>query len=205
MGKLFRGKYLSGLRALYEAGKLRAPRSVKSDFDGYFQTLLNKLYKMDWNVYSKAPFAGAKQVFQYLGQYTHRVAISNHRILRCDKDGVCFKTRDGKSITLPPLIFIRRFLMHVLPRGFVKIRHYGLMASGNVNTRLALAQKLLAPAVTSDSDSELEPITELSWEDVFFRLTGINLGVCRVCGSTELRRCPILRSRAPPLESVWVT
>ena len=204
MGQLFRGKYLSGLRALYEAGKLRVPRSVKSDFDGYFKTLLDKLYDMDWNVYSKAPFAGAKQVFQYLGQYTHRVAISNHRILRCDEDGVCFKTRDGKSITLPPQIFIRRFLMHVLPRGFVKIRHYGLMASGNVNTRLALAQRLLAPPGGSESESESKPLAESGWEEVLFRLTGINLGVCRNCGSTNIRRCPILRSRSPPQEGAWV-
>jgi hypothetical protein len=144
---LFRGKFLDGLRQLYGAGALdlggqcsevASPRA--------FQELLDRLYQLDWVVYAKRPFAGPEQVFRYLGHYTHRVGLSNRRLVSFDERGVCFRTKDGKTVTLTPQEFIRRFLLHVLPTGFVKIRHYGLMAASNAKTKLAVARKLLTPA-----------------------------------------------------------
>lgn len=195
LSKLFRGKFLAGLQELYDAGKLILPlRDADSNRDVVFQKLKDKLYAMEWNVYSKAPFNGVQSVFSYLGRYTHRIAISNQRLISFDDDGVCFATKDGATTTLTPDEFIRRFLMHVLPHGFVKIRHYGLLAPGNVNTRLEVARKLLAPSEIVDEPA----IVEANWEEVLLRLTGIDLRICRSCGSSRIRRYSLPRSRAPP-------
>jgi len=201
LSRLFRGKFLAGLQKLYDAGKLIMPSgSNDSGVDAAFQQLKDELYEIEWNVYCKQPFGGAQNVFSYLGRYTHRVAVSNQRLICYDDSGVCFATKDGNTITLPPDEFIRRFLMHVLPAGFTKIRHYGLMASGNVNGRLEVARGLLTPEKAANEDAELsEPdITELPWEDVFLRLTGIDLRICPECGSMNVRRYCIPRSRSPP-------
>ena len=134
LSRLFRGKFLDGLRRLVEAGKVRLPAGMD------FPKVLAALYRQEWVVYAKAPFAGAEHVFEYLGRYTHRVAISNERLVSMGDTGVCFRTRDGKTKTLPPEEFLRRFLLHVLPKGFKKIRHYGLLAPSAVNTRLPEAR-----------------------------------------------------------------
>ncbi len=204
LSRLFRGKFLAGLQSLYDAGELFLPFGDNDPTpDVAFQQLKDKLYEIDWNVYCKQPFGGAQNVFSYLGRYTHRVAISNQRIISYDHEGVCFATKDGNTTTLSPEEFIRRFLMHVLPHGFVKIRHYGLMASANVNGRLEIARQLLTPAEVTNEDAEpSEPaITELPWEDVLLRLTGIDLRICPECGSFNVRRYAIPRSRAPPLDT----
>src|SRR5262249_14993279 len=115
---------------------------------------LGPLWKTDWFVYAKRPFAGPEQVLAYLSRYTHRVAISNSRLISADADGVTFKYKDYrlegperyKTMTLEAGEFIRRFLMHVLPKGFHRIRHYGLLAKGG-DTRaekLARARELIA-------------------------------------------------------------
>ncbi len=195
ISRLFRGKFLAGLQELYDAGKLILPlRDADSSPEVTFKTLKDKLYAMEWNVYSKAPFNGAQYVFKYLGRYTHRIAISNQRIISFDDDGVCFATKDGATLTLPPDEFIRRFLMHVLPYRFVKIRHYGLMASGNVNSRLEIARKLLAPSEITDKPD----VAELGWEYILLRLSGIDVRKCRACGSSNIRCYAIPRCRAPP-------
>ena len=93
-----------------------------------FAAFRDQLYRKDWVVYQKPPFDGPEHVYRYLGRYTHRVAISNHRLESFDEHGVRFRTKHGKKTTLSGEEFIRRFLLHVLPRRFVKIRHYGLMA-----------------------------------------------------------------------------
>ena len=108
--------------------------------------------KIDWVVYAKEPFAGPRQVLRYLSRYTHRIAISNRRLLSADQNGVAFRYKDYridgparyKTMTLATDEFIRRFLIHVLPKGFHRIRHYGLLASGNRAANIAHARKLLA-------------------------------------------------------------
>lgn len=144
LSKLFRGKFLSALSQSQAEGIL--------EFQGgcahlkkakRFKKLLGTLYSKDWVVYAKPPFGGPEVVFDYLGRYTHRVAISNQRLISMDEQGVTFATKDGKKATLAPTEFIRRFLMHVLPGRYTKIRHFGLLAPSNVNTKLASAREIL--------------------------------------------------------------
>ena len=136
-------------------------------------------------MYAKRPFAGPEQVFTYLGRYTHRVAISNHRIVAVTDDAVTILTRNGKTATMSPQQFIKRFLQHVLPSGFVKIRHYGLWASGNVKTKLPAARRLLE-ADGYRLDEHPKDVTP-DWRERLEELTGINLTVCPVCGCERLR------------------
>ena len=139
LGALFRGTFLDGLERLRARGLLaedvddRAARRRRA-----------RLYDTSWVVYAKRPFGGAEQVYRYLGRYTHRVAISNPRLVSADDDAVVFRTRGPNTATLTPVEFIRRFLDHRLPRGFVKIRHRGLLAPANVNGSLARARALLS-------------------------------------------------------------
>jgi hypothetical protein len=138
LGALFRGKFLAGLEQLRTEGKLhddaddRAARRRRA-----------RLYEHSWVVYAKRPFGGPEQVYRYLGRYTHRVAISNARLVSMDDHAVVFRTRDKQTATVDPVEFIGRFLEHILPKGFIKIRHFGLLAPANVNDRLERAKRLL--------------------------------------------------------------
>lgn len=198
LSRLFRGKFLDGLTRTYEKELLELTDELTAP--GAFEQLRRRLYEKDWVVYAKPPFAGAEQVFTYLGRYTHRVAISNHRIVEHTPDRVTIATKDGNTASMPPAEFIRRFLMHVLPDEFVKIRHYGLMASSNVHTKLELARDLLEkPSHPNEPDPEPEtdnPAPD-DWQTLLKELTGIDVGICPVCGST--RRYRILLYPAPVL------
>jgi hypothetical protein len=156
LSELFRGLFLHKLRAAHRAGELQffgthAPLIDPKAFAMYLRPLYNK----KWVVYCKRPFGGPEQVLRYLARYTHRVAISNRRLLACDEKGVTFKWKDYrlegraryKVMTLPVHEFIRRFLMHVLPAGFHRIRYYGLLASGKRAENIDRARELLTPAV----------------------------------------------------------
>src|SRR6516162_8576877 len=143
---LFRGLFLHKLRAAYQAGALQFFGKHASLIDPrVFAAYLAPLWNTEWVVYCKRPFGGPKQVLRYLARYTHRVAISNRRLIACDKNGVTFKWKDYriegpdryKVMTLTTHDFIRRFLMHVLPAGFHRIRYYGLLASGKRAENLA--------------------------------------------------------------------
>jgi hypothetical protein len=144
LADLFRGKLMAAICAAYKAGELKLSGSCAELADPRaFAQLKNRLYNTKWVAYCKKPFAGPEQVFRYLGRYTHRVGLSNQRLLRLSEEGVQFRTRGDATKTLTPDEFIHRFLQHVLPDGFVKIRHYGLMASGNATTKLEVARRLL--------------------------------------------------------------
>ena len=150
LSRLFRGKFLAGLRALHTQGKLTLPGLLSN---GPSFTWLSPLYAKDWVVYAKAPFGGPEQVLKYLARYTHRVAISNHRLVKLEDGRVTFRYKDyadsrkEKLLTLSAEEFLRRFALHVLPKGFMKIRHYGLLASRQREARLHLARRLLLPRV----------------------------------------------------------
>ena len=141
LGKLFRRLFLTGLTALHAAGRLRffGDRAGLSDPQA-FERHLAPMKAKRWVVYSKPPFGGPEAVLAYLSRYTHRVAISNRRLIGMDEAGVTFRykdyRRDGdarhRTMTLSADEFIRRFLVHVLPKGFHRIRHYGLLATGSV-------------------------------------------------------------------------
>jgi hypothetical protein len=165
LGQLFRGKFLAGLKAAFEAGQLTLAGSVESLRDpAEFRQLLGTLYRQPWVVYAKPPFGGAEQVYRYLGRYTHRVAISNSRLVSLEHGRVTFRYKDyadgarEKLMTLDAEEFIRRFPLHVLPKGFVRIRHYGLLAGRNVDTKLAEGRRLLGVVVPpTDREHTAEP------------------------------------------------
>jgi len=155
LSAVFRGKFLEGLIDAYAAGALTSHAGLDARS---FRQLTRRLRSQSWVVYSKAPFGGPEQVVRYLGRYTHRVAISNRRLLAVSTDAITFATKNGGSCTLAPHEFLRRFLLHVLPTRFVKIRHYGLLAPAYVNTRLARAQQLLGtPTTTSTTEHSVVP------------------------------------------------
>ena len=148
--KVFRGKFVAGLKRLRQRGKLcrAGPARLFAD-SKQFAKLLRRLHLRRWVVYAKAPFGGSMQVLRYLGRYTHRVAISNHRLLAFDGEQVSFHWKDyahgsaQKVMTLAATEFLRRFFLHVLPKGFVRIRHFGFLANRFRTQALALCQRLL--------------------------------------------------------------
>jgi len=204
MGKLFRGKMLAALRRAERQGKLRVHDPDR------FAALVSRLYRKSWVVYCKRPFGGPEQVITYLGQYTHRVAISNHRLVAMDEHGVTFRTKSGQRVILDADTFLSRWLSHVLPKRFVKIRHYGLMSASHATTRLETARHLLgtpeavpaAWAASKSDPSDPSDIRTASWREVIQILTGIDLGSCPACGSRALERRPlprlIIEPRGPP-------
>jgi len=167
LGKLFRRLFLTRLIALHDAGRLAFFAGLASLADRRtFLRHLSPLRNKRWVVYAKPPFAGPEAVLAYLSRYTHRVAISNRRILAFDETGVTFRykdyRRDGADrqqvMTLGTAEFIRRFLLHLLPRGFHRIRHYGLLAGSARKASLARARELLAVAPPPDDDVPEEPL-----------------------------------------------
>ena len=196
LSKLFRGKFLFALNRAREKGMLEfAGDCVDLNENARFSSLIRKLYDTDWVVYCKKPFAGPGAVFEYLGRYTHRVGISNQRLISLDHQGVSFYTKNGNTKTLPPLEFIRRFLMHVLPKGFTKIRHFGLLAPCNVNTKLARAKQLLEAA-----DPRAAAALRLGQVRVTQHLDRLRAEqhtapACPRCGSLEIIRLPVAAKR----------
>jgi Putative transposase/Transposase zinc-binding domain len=190
LGKLFRGKFLAGLKDAYQAGLLRLEGSAAMLADPRaFQRMLDAGYTRNWNVYAKAPFGGAEQVFRYLGRYSHRVAISNHRLCDVTDTHVRFEWKDYargnqlREMCLDIDEFIRRFLLHVLPKGFVRIRHYGLLASINVNGKLERCRRLL------DSESQPKPARPAkTWIERVLEWTGQEPMCCPRCQGPLTRR-----------------
>lgn len=185
MGALFRGKMLAALERAHARGLI--------NLDGID---LQALRRKSWIVYAKRPFGGSEQVIRYLGLYTHRVGISNQRLVAMDERGVTFRTKDGKSVTVPPVDMLARFVQHVLPPRFVKIRHFGLHSASHAKTRLELARQRLEPGAPSRSLRN----HELDAPELLLHLTGIDLRLCPVCNEPALVRTslPEVRCRAPP-------
>ena len=143
MSALIRGKFMDGLVRAYDKGQLHfAGTSAHLADPDAFAALRRTLYNAEWVVYAKPPFGDFHELVRYLARYTHRVAISSSRLVSVDDDAVVVRTHGEDTCRLHPDEFIRRFLLHVLPRGFRKIRHYGLLAPCNVPTRLPIAQRL---------------------------------------------------------------
>jgi hypothetical protein len=149
--RVFRDKFLFGLKRLYNNGSLncRGPAAAFQDRQ-LFEELTDRLQNKKWIVYAKPPFGGPAQVLRYLGRYTHRIAISNHRLLAFDGERVTFRYKDyahgskQRIMTLSATEFLRRFFLHVLPKGFVRIRHFGLLSNRFRSQSLTLARRLLA-------------------------------------------------------------
>jgi hypothetical protein len=201
---VFRGKFLAGLKRLLHPGALRLAGSCATLADPREQRqLFNTLHKNDWVVYAKRPFAGPAQVLDYLGGYTHRVAISNHRLVSLTDDEVRFRYKDyahgnrRKVLALAPAEFIRRFLLHVLPTGFMRIRHYGILANRAKRQKLALARAALnhLPA------SAPVPAEPESVEAFWLRVAKLDIHQCPLCKTGRMRVIESIRAaraRAPP-------
>ncbi len=197
MSRLFRGKFMAGLVRARDQGLIVFGKGSEAlAEDEIWAAFKEKLYRKDWVVYAKRPFGGAEAVYRYLGRYTHRVGISNYRLQAIDEGGVRFSTKDGKSVTLAGEEFIRRFLLHVLPRGFVKIRHYGLLAPPNLGTKLVLAHAALEQGAIARSTTTGEVPAPEAWRQTVRRLTGIDLTRCPQCPTGTM--IPEALPRPPP-------
>lgn len=183
ISRVFRGKYLEKIRKLFESGKLNFTGSA-SRYRGYyaFKELLDHLYAKEWQLYCKKTFNGAQSVIKYLGKYTHRIAISNHRI-KCIKNGnVVFAVKDyrnqgkWKDMSLSGVEFIRRFLMHVPPKRFVRVRHYGLLCSRTKRKDLQLCRRLLG------SRQYHSKLRDLNAVQIIETIWNVKVNVCRHCG-----------------------
>jgi len=199
LSALFRGKMLSGLRRLGLKGQLDLSCFGDTDHASVaFKQTIASLHRKKWVVYAKRPFGGPEAVFAYLGRYTHRVAISNQRLIAFDNGQVTFHTKGTKKVTVGAETFIDRFLLHVLPKGFVKIRHYGLLAPAHAKTTLEIARDQLeqatpAPALSADVElQDSKPCTdqtpvEMTWEELLAHLTGRDVRRCTRCGAQTRR------------------
>ena len=199
LSRRFRNVLLAELQRSFQRGQLRFGGGLAQLADpAAFQRYLQPLRRCEWVVYAKPPFAGPARVLAYLGRYTHRVAISNERILALEDGHVRFRWKDyrqqqrWKTMTLPAGEFIRRVLLHTLPPGFHRIRHFGLLAGPRRQDNLALCRRLLAmpPA---------EPPSEPSdYRDRYEALTGQSLRVCPACGRGTMRAVERIPPGDPP-------
>jgi len=202
LSRVFRGKFLAALGRAFEDGSLRLAGSTAALAQAPARRQwFAALTATDWVLYAKRPFGGPQQVLQYLGRYTHRVAISNERLLGFDEQAVRFRYKDyahgGKRrvMALTPVEFLRRFALHVLPRGFQRIRHYGLAANRGKRARLALAREALEAPAPEDP-----PPAPESPRAFWLRLTGHDIECCPECHQGRMRVVATLapQPRAPP-------
>jgi len=185
---VFRGKFVAGLRRAYAGDALDLAGATEGLRDpAQWHAFVNRLFDTDWVVYAKPAFGGAHAVLRYLGRYTHRVAISNHRLRAFDGERVTFQWKDyahgnqSRTMTLSAMEFLRRFVQHVLPRGFVRIRYFGYLATACRTARLALARILLAQPVPAPPPADTVNPSATGWR-------------CPSCGGL-LRRGPQLTAR----------
>jgi hypothetical protein len=191
---LFRGLFLHYLKQAYKDRKLEFEGQLGSLTQPQaFARLLKQSRKKKWVVYAKRPFGGPQQVLDYLGRYTHRVAISNHRLLALEDGRVTFTWKDyrdgdaSKKMTLEAEEFIRRFLLHVLPDRFQKIRYFGWMANRHRATSLALCRALVENAATPTA-----ALQAADWKERYRRLTGHDPDLCPACKRGRLVRVETL-------------
>ena len=207
LSRLYRRLILEGLTKLHKAGKLQffADRADLADATN-FAAILAPLRKIDWVVYAKEPFAGPRAVLAYLSRYTHRVAISNSRLIRADADHVTFRVKNYRAkgagrqttITLATPEFIRRFLIHVLPKGQHRIRHYGFYGNGTRATNIAAIRNLLGIKAPSTDQADGDPSE--STDDL-----PLTLAIpCPCCGGKLVivdAFDPLQHPRAPPVRT----
>ena len=198
LSKVFRGKYLDGLARARRRGEIGFAGSTAGLADEQaFGRFVTDLKRQDWVVYAKPPCAGPEQVIAYLGRYTHRVAISNNRLVALEDGQVAFRWRNYRDRSKVKVMrlevdeFIRRFLLHVLPPGFMRIRHYGLFANRHRGKKLALCRKLL-------DQPEPEPKQDESVEDMMQRVTGRDIRRCPFCGQGRLQIIEVIKPEPWP-------
>jgi hypothetical protein len=184
MSRVFRAKMIAALRRQYRQGRFAGFDDFR-DPEG-FSRLAHALAKVKWHLYAKPSFARGTYVLDYLGRYTHRVGLSNSRLLAVSAQAVTFRTKGAGTTTVDPVTLLRRFVQHVLPSGFHKIRYAGLYAS---RKRLRQARSVLGQRFTRRRKK--------TWREHLRTLTGRDVSVCPLCGS-PLRAVPLPTARAPP-------
>jgi len=189
LSRIFRGKFLSGLKKLADENKISFHGSYEYLREKIaFQNFIDSLYRKKWVVFCKKPFSNSENLFRYLSRYTHRVAISNHRILDLDEEHVSFQYRNRananqiKTMKLSHAEFIRRFLLHILPSRFVKIRYYGLLANRNRRVLIGLCRKLL----NCVANIAIPDYESLDWKELLKSITGVNVDLCNVCKTASM-------------------
>jgi hypothetical protein len=202
LSRLFRRLFLEFLTQSFDQNRLKFHEDI-SDPES-FTHLIKRCSKTEWVVYAKPPFAGAEKVLDYLGRYTHRVAISNHRILKVEDGMVSFSWRNYRQGNKTQIMtsraeeFIRRFLLHVLPSGFVRIRYFGFLSNRHRKEKLEHCRKLLS------QPKPKSPLKSLDWKARYQSLTGKNIDLCPACAQGHLvlhqkfRPLRRLLSRPPP-------
>lgn len=187
LSRLFRGKYLAYLRKAYQEGRLVLAGRLKNLVQPRaWRAFLAPIAQLDWVVYAKAPFGSAQQVLKYLARYTHRVAISNRRLVSMDEGQVAFGYKDYRRghrervMRLAAVEFMRRFLLHVLPKGFVRIRHYGLLSNRSRRDKLRLCRRLLGSVAQAEADTERAGATEAASYEGHNRCPACRKGVMLV-------------------------
>ncbi len=189
LSQVFRGKFRDGLLQIAKD----AGFEVSSD-------LLRKMHQSDWVVYAKAPFAAPQQVIEYLGRYSHRVAISNHRLVSVDDGKVTFRYKDyrngdkQKLMTLEATEFLRRFCLHILPQRFVKIRHYGFLSS----RRKSIELPVLQGKEVNSTGLEAKPSPRLSWKEVCRQRLKFDPQACPCCQTGKMKTIATILPRSPP-------
>jgi len=212
LSKVFRGKFIDHLKKAFVKGEIVFPGKISGlAMERNFLQLINQLWKKNWVVYSKAPFNGPENVFDYLGRYTHRVAISNHRISKVEDGLVTFRYRDRndydryKHVTIGAQEFIRRFLLHVLPDSYMRIRHYGFLANRCKKQNLARCRELLGLC------PDIPETSEQTVQEKMLQLIGVDITECPCCKQGRMKRVMELPtaltrvSRGPPIMSEFFT
>jgi hypothetical protein len=199
LSRLFRGKFIAYLKQAHEEGKLNFKGTSQHLADPQaFKSFLRDASRSNWVVYAKPPFGGPAQVLDYLGRYTHRVAISNNRLLQLNNGKVTFRWKNYRhgnrpeTMTLEADEFIRRFLLHILPNRFMRIRHFGFLANRNRDQNLALCRQLLNAPEPPD-------LSKQDWQTRYEALSGQSLLLCPSCQNGHMRcvelLLPVLPSR----------
>ena len=193
LSKVFRGKFLASLKSAYQQKKLQFGGAIEPlKKKTAFQALISTLYNKEWVVYAKKPFGGPSQVLAYLGRYTHRVALTNNRLVSISDGKVIFRWRDyrddnkEKLMTLDASEFLRRFLLHVLPERFCKIRYYGFLSNRRRLDQLNKCKELLG-VPPSPKQTEAK-----SWEELLLEVTGVDVRICPVCHKGRMRSYYVL-------------
>lgn len=199
LSKKFRGKFLHYLNTYYRQDLLKFYGEARQYLNlKLFSNLLDVCYAKNWYSYTKRTFSGPLAVVKYLGRYTHRIAISNSRIVSMDAGTVTIAVKDykdnskTKTLTLTGIEFIRRFLMHILPKGFVKIRHYGILANRNKKTKLALCRRL------TRSPTYQPKFEGLNTVEILCLLVGRDVTICPACKKGKLKSGYALNPAASP-------
>ncbi len=212
LSKIIRAKFAQALDKVFQEGRLKGNvPCLEGKVE--FARFTRKLKRKKWVVYCKGLFHGSKKAYDYLSRYTHRVAISNHRLQSLDDHLVTFRARDNRNPGRQRLVcihaqeFIRRFLLHILPSRFVKIRHFGLMAPCNAKTKLESARTLIINQESTAAEVPPErteiPKESKTWQEMMEKLSGINLTLCPQCGKGRLVRFKLSGTQHALSPPIW--